>query len=98
MPPEKLPFSLVYWAADYPALTKLGLAHDATWYVSVMQQGYDYALVGGAPEQYVVQSWIDGPPRVIPETEHWTFTRSVLDFHRTFIQLTPQETPAKPTR
>jgi hypothetical protein len=81
---HKLPFSLVYWAAGYPALTRLGLADDATWYVSVMQQGYDYALVRGAPEQYVVQSWVDGPPRITPETDQWSFTRSVLDFSRKF--------------
>jgi hypothetical protein len=93
---HKLPFSLVYWAADYPALTKLGLANNATWYVSVMQQGYDYALVRGAPAQYVVQSWVDGPLQTIPETDQWTFSRSVLDFHRTFVELKPQETPAKP--
>ena len=28
-----LPFSLVYWAADYPALRNKGIANDATWYV-----------------------------------------------------------------
>ena len=93
---RKLPFSLVYWAADYPALTKLGLAGDATWYVSVIQQGYDYALVQGAPEQYVVQSWVGGPPRAIPETDSWTFTRSVLDFQRTIVQRKLQETPVTP--
>jgi hypothetical protein len=93
---RKLPFSLVYWAAGYPALTKLGLAGDATWYVSVMQQGYDYALVHGAPEQYVVQSWVGGPPRALPETDPWTFTRSVLDFHRTFLEPKPQGSAGTP--
>ena len=28
-----------YWAADYPALDRLKLAEDSTWYVSVMRQG-----------------------------------------------------------
>jgi len=96
LPPAQAPLQPGLWAADYPALTKLGLADDATWYVSVIQQGYDYALVHGAPEQYVVQSWVNGPPRTIPETDPWTFTRSVLDFHRIFVQRKPKETPAKP--
>jgi hypothetical protein len=95
---RKLPFSLIYWAADYPALSHMGLADDATWYVSLIQQGYDYALVRGAPEQYVVQSWVNGPPRIMPETDPWSFTRSVLDFHRIFVQRKPQETPGKPVR
>lgn len=93
---RKLPFSLVYWAADYPALKKRGLADDATWYVSLMQQGYDYALVRGAPDQYVVQSWVDGPSRSTPETDPWTFTRSVLDLSRRFIERDRHEPAGKP--
>ena len=54
-----------------------------------MQHGYDYALVGGAPDQYVVQSWLAAPPHATPETDPWTFTRSVLDFHRVFIEHKP---------
>jgi len=82
---HKLPFSLVYWAADYGALKRMGLADDSTWYVSLMQHGYDYALVRGAPEQYVVQSWVGAPSHNIPETDPFTFTRSVLDFSRRFL-------------
>lgn len=93
---HKLPFSLIYWAADYPALSHMGLADDSTWYVSLIQQGYDYALVHGSPEQYVVQSWVNGPSRTTPESDQWTFTRSVLDFNRMFVQRKPQEAPGKP--
>ena len=81
---RKLVFSLVYWASGYPALERRGLADDATWYVSTMQQGYDYAVVDGAPEQYVIQSWIGAPSRCLPETGEFTFTRSVRDFSRKF--------------
>ena len=89
---RKLPFSLVYWAADYGALTRMGLADDATWYISLMQHGYDYALVHGSPDQYVVQSWVGAPSRSTPETEQFTFTRSVLDFSRRFLG--PRKTAA----
>lgn len=82
---HKLPFSLVFWAADYGALHRMGLADDATWYISLMQQGYDYALVRGAPDQYVVQSWVGAPSHCTPESDPFTFTRSVLDFSRKFI-------------
>jgi len=86
---RKLPFSLIYWASGYPALAKRGLADDSTWYVSVMQQGYDYALVQGSPDQYVIESWVEGPSRSTPETDEFTFTRSVLDFTRRFVKRSP---------
>jgi hypothetical protein len=83
---RKLPFSLIYWASGYPALERRGLADDAASYVSIMQQGYDYALVDGSPDQIVVQSWIDAPSRSVPETADFTFARTVLDFTRRFAQ------------
>jgi hypothetical protein len=88
-----LPFSLIYWAADYPAMQRRGLADDATWYVSTLQQGYDYALVDGAPDQYVIESWVDGPPHALPETDQFSFTRSVLDFSRKFVPRRQEKGP-----
>jgi hypothetical protein len=82
---RKLPFSLIYWASLQPVMKRRGLADDSTWYVGIMQQGYDYALVGGSPDQYVLESWIGAPDRTLPETGEFTFTRSVLDFCRKFV-------------
>ena len=81
-----LPFSLVYWAADYPALRNKGIATDATWYISTLQMGNDYALVGGKPDEIVLESWVAAPSQVVPETDSWTFTRSVLDFCNMFVK------------
>lgn len=81
-----LPFSLIYWAADYPELKRRGLADDSTWYVSVMQQGYDYALVGGTPDQYVIESWVGAPAACLPDTSGFTFTRTVRDFVQKFVK------------
>ena len=83
---RKLPFSLIYWAANYPAMQRRGLADNATWYVGTMQQGYDYAAVDGAPDQYVIESWLDAPANCLPETGEFTFTRSVSDFSRRFAR------------
>lgn len=83
---RKLPFSLIYWASDYPAMKRMGLADDSTWYVGIMRQGYDYALVDGRPDQYVIESWVQNPARCLPETGEFTFTRSVLDFAKKFAQ------------
>jgi len=84
---RKIPFSLIYWASGYPGLAKRGLADDSTWYVSIMQQGYDYAFIDGKPDQYVIESWLnDAPSRCVPETEQFSFTRSVLDFSRRFVK------------
>jgi hypothetical protein len=65
---RKLPFSLIYWASEQSALARMGLADDSTWYVSIMQQGYDYAMVQGRPDQYVIESWIKPPSHSVPET------------------------------
>jgi hypothetical protein len=83
---RKLPFSLIYWAADYPHLQRLGFADDSAWYVSVMRQGGDYAIVGGAPDEYVIESWVGAPSRAVPDSGEWTFTRSVRDFCRRFAK------------
>ncbi|MDQ2730804.1 MAG: hypothetical protein M3Y56_04020 [Armatimonadota bacterium] len=80
-----LPFSLIYWPSDYPGLKAKKLADDSTWYVSIMRQGNDYAFIGGAPDQYVIESWIAAPSRSLPETGDFTFTRSVRDFARKFV-------------
>lgn len=82
---RKLPFSLIYWAANYPAMKRLGIADDSTWYVGMMQQGYHYRFVHGAPDQVVLESWVGAPLQTVPETGEWTFTRSVLDFVRKFV-------------
>jgi hypothetical protein len=86
---RKLPFSMIYWASGYPALEHRGLADDSTWYVSTMQQAYDYAIVDGAPDELVIQSWLEAPSRCVPETDAFTFTRSVLDFSRKFAKRAP---------
>jgi hypothetical protein len=83
---RKLPFGLIYWASDFPAMKKKGFADDSTWYVSIMRQGYDYALVEGKPDYYVVESWVEAPPQCVPETAEWTYTRSMLDFCRRFVK------------
>jgi hypothetical protein len=62
-----------------------------TRYVSIMQQGYDYAMVDGHPDQCVIESWIGAPSQCVPETEQFTFTRSVLDFAKRFA------VPGQPT-
>lgn len=86
---RKVPFSLIYWASGQPLLQRKGLADDSTWQISIMHQGYAYAMVDGRPDQYVIESWIGAPSRCVPEDEEWTFTRSVRDFVKTFITPRP---------
>jgi len=70
-----------------------GLADDSTWYTAIMQQGYDYNIVDGHPDQYVIESWVNGPARCLPETAEFTFTRSVRDFVRKFVNPHPVTKP-----
>lgn len=83
---RKLPFSLIYWASGEPLIKRKELADDSTWYISIMHQGYCYAMVDGHPDQIVVQSWLEAPPQCVPETGAWTYTSSVLDFTRRFVK------------
>jgi hypothetical protein len=80
-------FSLIYWASDYPILKSKRLADESTWYIDVMHEAYAYAAVGGKPDEFVVQSWISTPPHVLPEDADFTFSRSVRDLSRKFIDL-----------
>ena len=80
-----IPFSVIYWAANYPAMLRQDLADDLTWYVGVLQMGYAYAAVGGKPDQIVVQSWVAGPNTILPETKPFTFTNSARDLLERFL-------------
>jgi hypothetical protein len=80
-----LPFSLIYWASGYPSEKAEGLAGDDTWYVEVLGQGYAVADAGIHPDQFVLESWINAPAQIVPDSADFTFTRSVLDFGRKFV-------------
>lgn len=81
-----IPFSLIYWAADYPHMQSIGFADDSTWYISIMRQANDYVLVGGSPDEYVIESWVGAPSRSVPEGDSYTFTNSVRDFCRRYVR------------
>lgn len=53
-------------------------------------------MVDGAPDQYVIESWVGAPKRCLPETEPFSFTRSVLDFTRKFAPRTKCPRPVAP--
>lgn len=89
-----VPFSLIYWASAYPSEKKAGFADEDTWYVEVLNQGYAVADAGIHPDQFVLESWINTPARIVPETADFSFTRSVLDFARKFVS--PASAPPKP--
>jgi hypothetical protein len=40
----------------------------------------------GAPNQYVIESWVGAPSVAVPETDERTFTRSVRDFSKRFAK------------
>jgi len=81
-----IPFSLIYWAADYPSLERQGMATDQSWEEGVMYEGREYADVGGVPDQFVIQSWVNAPAHTLPEDQAGTFMRSVLDFTGAFVE------------
>jgi len=88
---RNIPFSLIYWASEGPQLQRRGLAGGSTWFTGIMHEGETYALAGGTPDQYVIESWIDAPSHAIPENNPFTFTGSAMNFLTRFT--TPKPTP-----
>jgi hypothetical protein len=99
---RSLPFGLIYWAPAVPVAKVLGLDEQSAWYIQVLEEGYEYAMVTkwfshpgpptpsphreDGPDQYVIEDWVHAPKQVIPETADFSFTRSVRDFVTRFVQ------------
>jgi len=80
-----LRFSQIYWASDVPG-SQEKQADPTSWYTGIMRMGEAYEAVGGNPDQYVVQTWIGLPHVTLPESEDYSFTRSVVDFNKRFVK------------
>jgi hypothetical protein len=51
----------------------------------MFMRAYLFRMVGGAPDEWVLESWVPFPVEAIPEEKQWTYTRCVRDFCRTFV-------------
>jgi len=65
---------------DYDAVTK---APQSVMARNLQRE--DHFGHPGSPDQYVIESYVGAPLHTIPETDDWTFTRSVLDFANKFV-------------
>ena len=83
----RIPFSLTYWASDYPVQEKLGRVTEDIWHNFIMSQGRAFAAVGGTPDQFVIESWIGLPGAALPETNSVTFMGSVPGFRPPICQM-----------
>jgi hypothetical protein len=86
---KKIKFSLIYWASNFPLEKAAGRLNDKTWYDAIMSQGRAYAATGAVPDQYVIESWISLPKQALPDSADYSYTRSVRDFTRQFVQRAP---------
>jgi len=96
---RQIPFSLIFWPGSYAWFNTIHMADDNTFYVSVMNQGYEYAAfdppaaagfsnispLKGGPDEYVIQSWEPCPSHSVPESADFTLTRLVTDFVKKFV-------------
>jgi len=82
---RKIPFDLIYWGSVQPALEHKGQVADWPWYVEIMSEGEAYKLVGGKPDIYCIESWTHRP-LAVPESDQWSFSRSVIDFCDRFVK------------
>lgn len=78
-------FGMIYWAPDHEFLVLKGKESIMDWYVGLMHHGTAYALVDGKPDEVVLQSWMHIPVHAVPESDITTFSRSVLDFCKSFV-------------
>lgn len=84
---RKIPFSLIYWASDYPGKQKRNAASDATWYQGTMHEAADFAQTGLAPDQFVIESWVGAPSHAVPDSDPLSFTGAALALVRKFSSL-----------
>jgi len=89
---NSLPFSLIYWSSYYPQLKGKNMAGDDTWYIGIFSEANDYYVAGGSPDEYVLESWINAPARIVPDGADFTYTRSVRDFISRFVDHNPDLT------
>jgi len=90
-----LPFSVIYWAADYANPQFEGYYDDRTWYVGIMRMAYDYNIWNeGCPDQFIIESWVGGPVKTLPESDPFSFTGSALDFAERFLKKQEKNTSA----
>lgn len=82
---KKADFSMIYWASDMPALASKGISYDMNWYVSIMNQGAVLKNIDLLPDEYVIESWLQMPNNMTPETDIMSYTKSVLDFSKYII-------------
>ena len=75
-----LPFSLTYWASNYPArVHKTGQLSDQFWRDGLQQELQGYAATGMLPDQIAIQSWVGAPSHGTPEDDPMSFTGSALE-------------------
>jgi hypothetical protein len=83
---QSVPFSLIYWASDYPEKEQRHLEQGSSWIEGVMTEGAAFAALRDPPEQFVVESWVEAPARAVPDSNPDTFTGSVLELARRVIK------------
>jgi hypothetical protein len=81
-----LPFSLIYWAANYPrdVGSHGGRKDPHFWYDGLITEGTGYSGTGIRPDQYVIESWVGGPSQALPDSSPLTFAGSALTLLRRF--------------
>jgi hypothetical protein len=80
---RSLPFSLIYWAADYPALYRADRQTEATWTEAILDEAAHYQAAGGRPDEFIVESWLISadkavPSHAVPDSNPATMSGSVL--------------------
>ena len=75
---QGLRFSMIYWAANEPSLGPEQKSDPLNWRSGVLRQAAEYGVVGGRPDEIVLESWLHVPQHAVPESDPSTFTASVL--------------------
>ena len=82
---RKIPFSLIYIGLHQDFLRPYNLMDDYISFEGIMARYYQYAALGGSPDQYCIQEWSLVPRHAVPENEEWTFSHTALEFLRRFL-------------
>jgi len=81
---NSIPFSVIFWAANWPHMKEAGTATPKTWSEGLFHFARNYREAGGSPDEIVIESWLWTPELAVPETDPDTFTGSALEFLKKF--------------
>jgi len=88
-----IPFSVIFWASDWPHKNQAGTDTPATWREGVLHCAKKYREAGGTPAEIIIADWNWTTAPSVPDSDPDTFTGSSLEYFKAFPPASWREKP-----